>query len=185
MLFKAIISIIIGMFTRAIFCNDDVLFHTTDVNDWINNNCAECVLSHLNICVWFTRSCTSVKRRNYRSEIVRVNPPSACCTFCTMLFSLYAIHNFRKLNKTLLVTIVACLLSHKCTAQCTFFQTTCKEETNECQNGGTMIWDPVKSFTCLCKEGYGGELCEKGEVHLYMTSQWSQAWNNFELPQGN
>ena len=25
-----------------------------------------------------------------------------------------------------------------------------------------MIWDPVKHFACLCKDGFGGELCEKG-----------------------
>ena len=25
-----------------------------------------------------------------------------------------------------------------------------------------MIWDPVKQFACLCKDGFGGELCEKG-----------------------
>ena len=25
-----------------------------------------------------------------------------------------------------------------------------------------MIWDPTKTFSCLCKEGYKGELCEKG-----------------------
>jgi hypothetical protein len=28
----------------------------TNVNEWINNECAECVLPHLNICDWFTRS---------------------------------------------------------------------------------------------------------------------------------
>ena len=25
-----------------------------------------------------------------------------------------------------------------------------------------MIWDPVKQFACLCKDRFGGELCEKG-----------------------
>ena len=25
-----------------------------------------------------------------------------------------------------------------------------------------MIWDPVKQFACLCKDGFVGELCEKG-----------------------
>ena len=24
-----------------------------------------------------------------------------------------------------------------------------------------MIWDPVKQFACLCKDGFVGELCEK------------------------
>ena len=42
------------------------------------------------------------------------------------------------------------------------FQTACGGETNECHNGGTMIWDPTKTFSCLCKEGYKEELCEKG-----------------------
>ena len=37
-----------------------------------------------------------------------------------------------------------------------YFQTSCKVEVNECQNGGTMIWNPVKSFTCQCKEGLKG-----------------------------
>ena len=27
-----------------------------DVNEWINNECAECMLPHLNICGWFTCS---------------------------------------------------------------------------------------------------------------------------------
>ena len=44
---------------------------------------------------------------------------------------------------------------------CTFLQGTCEGEINECQNEGRMIWDPVKPFSCLCKEGYEGELCEK------------------------
>jgi hypothetical protein len=25
-----------------------------------------------------------------------------------------------------------------------------------------MIWDSVKPFTCLCKKGYEGEICENG-----------------------
>ena len=36
----------------------------------------------------------------------------------------------------------------------------CRGEINECQNGGTMIWDPAKTFNCLCKAGYKGDLCE-------------------------
>ena len=44
-----------------------MFFFFIDVKDWINNNCAECVLSHLNICDWFTRSHPS-KGEN-RSEI--------------------------------------------------------------------------------------------------------------------
>ena len=27
-----------------------------------------------------------------------------------------------------------------------------------------MIWDPIKTFVCLCKEGYKGKLCGKGKV---------------------
>ncbi|CAB4026667.1 neurogenic locus Notch -like, partial [Paramuricea clavata] len=37
----------------------------------------------------------------------------------------------------------------------------CRGEVNECHNGGTMIWDPVKPFNCLCEKGYEGEICEK------------------------
>ena len=33
---------------------------------------------------------------------------------------------------------------------------------NECQNGGTMIWDPVKPFNCVCKKGYEGAICKNG-----------------------
>ena len=33
---------------------------------------------------------------------------------------------------------------------------------NVARNGGTMIWDPVKQFACLCKDGFVGERCEKG-----------------------
>ena len=43
-----------GPFTRAIFCCDFVLL--MDVNEWINNECPECVLPHLSICDWITRS---------------------------------------------------------------------------------------------------------------------------------
>jgi hypothetical protein len=35
---------------------------------------------------------------------------------------------------------------------------------DECSNGGRMIRGPVKTFKCECKEGYKGELCEKGTV---------------------
>ena len=42
------------------------------------------------------------------------------------------------------------------------FQAACRGETNECYNGGTMIWDPTKTFRCLSKEGYKGELCKEG-----------------------
>ena len=44
-----------GTFTRVIFCYD-MFFFFIDVKDWINNNCSECVLSHLNICDWFIRT---------------------------------------------------------------------------------------------------------------------------------
>ena len=27
-----------------------------------------------------------------------------------------------------------------------------------------MIWDPVKQFACLCKDGFVGERCE-GNIH--------------------
>ena len=47
------------------------------------------------------------------------------------------------------------------TKQCPFFQASCTGEVNGCRNGGTMIWDPVKQFACLCKDGFRGELCEK------------------------
>jgi hypothetical protein len=43
-----------------------------------------------------------------------------------------------------------------------FLQASCRGEVNECQNGGTMIWHPVKTFGCLCGKGYEGEICEKG-----------------------
>jgi hypothetical protein len=32
---------------------------------------------------------------------------------------------------------------------------------NECQNGGTMAWDPVKPFKCECPENFEGEFCEE------------------------
>ena len=28
-----------------------------------------------------------------------------------------------------------------------------------------MIWDPVKQFACLCKDGFVGERCE-GNIHF-------------------
>ena len=48
-----------------------------DVNEWINNECAESMLPHLNIPNWFTHSHLS-KGKNHarnRSEITRVNGP--------------------------------------------------------------------------------------------------------------
>ena len=42
------------------------------------------------------------------------------------------------------------------------FQSDCEEE-NECQNGGKMVWDPVKPFRCECLKNYSGEYCEKCE----------------------
>ena len=42
------------------------------------------------------------------------------------------------------------------------FQLSCRGDTNECHNGGTAIWDPVKPYSCKCKGGYEGEFCEKG-----------------------
>jgi hypothetical protein len=41
-------------------------------------------------------------------------------------------------------------------------QVSCRGEVNECQNGGTMIWDPVKPFNCVCKKGYEGAICKNG-----------------------
>ena len=52
------------------------------------------------------------------------------------------------------------------TTQCFTFQASCRGEVNECQNGGTMIWDPVKPFACVCKDGYEGSFCEKGSIPL-------------------
>ena len=49
--------------------------------------------------------------------------------------------------------------------QCFIFQASCRGEVNECYNGGTNIWDPVKSFACLCKKGYEGVFCEKGNTY--------------------
>lgn len=37
-------------------------------------------------------------------------------------------------------------------------QSECQE--NECKNGGTMVWDPVKPFKCECLDNYSGEFCE-------------------------
>jgi hypothetical protein len=48
-----------------------------DVNEWIHNECAECVLPRPNIRDWFTRSHPSKgeNRTRNRSEIARVNWP--------------------------------------------------------------------------------------------------------------
>ncbi|CAB4021282.1 Fibropellin-1 [Paramuricea clavata] len=35
------------------------------------------------------------------------------------------------------------------------------EEDNECQNGGIMVWDPVKPFKCECPENYVREFCQQ------------------------
>jgi hypothetical protein len=40
------------------------------------------------------------------------------------------------------------------------FQSGCEED-NECQNGGTMVWDPVKPFKCECPENYVREFCQQ------------------------
>ena len=45
------------------------------------------------------------------------------------------------------------------TTQC-ILQAACRGEINECYNGGTMIWDLAKTFSCICMEGYKGELCK-------------------------
>ena len=63
---------------------------------------------------------------------------------------------------------------HVCRRLCNvqlIFQASCRGEVNECHNGGTMIWNPVKSFECLCKEWYVGEFCEieKGNNVLYLS----------------
>jgi hypothetical protein len=57
--------------------------------------------------------------------------------------------------------------------QGTFFLASCRGEVNECHNGGTMIWHPAKTFSCLCGKRYEGEICEKGNeinneiMHIY------------------
>jgi hypothetical protein len=48
--------------------------------------------------------------------------------------------------------------------ECDILQASCRGEVDECSNGGRMIRGPVKTFKCECKEGYKGELCEKGTV---------------------
>jgi hypothetical protein len=50
-----------GPFTRAFFCCYFLLL--IDVNEWIDDECAECVLPHLNIRDWFTRSHLSGENR--------------------------------------------------------------------------------------------------------------------------
>ncbi|XP_028411990.1 EGF-like repeat and discoidin I-like domain-containing protein 3 [Dendronephthya gigantea] len=37
----------------------------------------------------------------------------------------------------------------------------CREEVNECQNGGTVIWNQERRFSCQCLECYEGHFCEK------------------------
>ena len=51
------------------------------------------------------------------------------------------------------------------TTQC-ILQAACRREINECYNGGTMIWDPAKTFSCICKEGYKGELCKTEDKNV-------------------
>ena len=46
------------------------------------------------------------------------------------------------------------------------FQASCKGEVEECHNGGAMIWHPVKSFACVCKDGYEGMFCQRGSIYL-------------------
>ena len=61
------------------------------------------------------------------------------------------------------------LFGHFVTRQSTMyaiFQAKCNGEIDECHNGGTMIWDPVKTFNCVCKEGYRGELCNIGNIQI-------------------
>jgi hypothetical protein len=70
-------------FTRAIFCCDFPFL--MNVNEWINNECAECVVPHLHICAWFNHSFTSVKRRkspwNRSGWIARVSEPTIRTNF--------------------------------------------------------------------------------------------------------
>ena len=55
------------------FCCDFLLL--IDVSEWINNECAKCVLPHLNICDWFTRLHPSKgeNRTRNRSESCKCN----------------------------------------------------------------------------------------------------------------
>ena len=41
-----------------------------------------------------------------------------------------------------------------------FFQSSCGD-IYDCQNGGTIAWNPVKPFKCDCPENFEQELCEK------------------------
>jgi predicted Zn-dependent protease len=72
-----------------------------DVNEWINNECDECVLPHLNICDWFTRSHPSKgeNRTRIRSENARVN--GACSLISICFFFTFKLRRVR--NKTSMV----------------------------------------------------------------------------------
>ncbi len=54
-------------FTIAIFAAI-FSFYIIDVNEWINNEYAECMLPHLNICDWFTRSHSSKGENRTRNR---------------------------------------------------------------------------------------------------------------------
>ena len=64
-----------------------------DVNEWIDNECAECVLPHPNIHDWFTWSHRSKGENRTRncSEIARVNGPY---NFYTPFLFLHVVNDF-------------------------------------------------------------------------------------------
>ena len=36
---------------------------------------------------------------------------------------------------------------------------------NPCSNGGSCV-DGVNNYSCICRVGYTGDLCETGKVHM-------------------
>ena len=72
---------------RSVHTSDFLLL--MDVNEWINNESAECVFPYLNICDWFTRSHPSEgeNRTRNRSEVARVNWPLCCSTRLTRMLT--------------------------------------------------------------------------------------------------
>ena len=51
---------------------------------------------------------------------------------------------------------------------CNSIPGSCTGETNECHNGGTAIWDPVKPYSCQCMDGYEGGFCEKCKTSIHL-----------------
>ncbi len=95
---EAISSILLDQCLRPVYnynfcCDFQCDFHPLiDVNEWINDECAECMLRHLNICDWFTRSHPSngENRTRNRSE----------CSKCNQSFCDHS-RNFAQLNSKL------------------------------------------------------------------------------------